>query len=187
MNIFALGSIDYFSISGLPFVLLSAWGIWIFQPIVTLLHELGHATVAYFSNGNEIRITVGEQGKGGGLKPFKISERITCILYFRNARVGYTNFIADSRWHRLLILLGGPFITAVITLCTANFLFFKTHNHWVEVVLISWFCGNFLTLVRSIIPMKLKPTQAFPQGSQSDGLQILKILLSHHTLSSAKE
>ena len=70
MNIFALGSIDYFS-GGLPFILLAAWGIWVFQPVITLFHEWGRKLVAYlltemkFDHG-------GGKGENSGLKPIKI-------------------------------------------------------------------------------------------------------------------
>ena len=178
MNLFALGSIDYFSVGGLPFILLAAWGIWVFQPVITLFHEWGHALVAYLLTEDEIRITVGERGKNSGLKPIKIGKRISCRLYFNNARVGSTEFVAAGKWQRLFILLGGPLISAGITLYSMKLLFFEVQNLWVEVFLISWFCGNFLTLVRSVIPMRLRSTQAFPQGCPSDGLQIIQLLIS---------
>jgi len=178
MNIFVFGSIDYFSIGGLPFILMAAWGIWILQPVITLLHEWGHAMVAYFLTKDKIRITVGESGKNFEDRPITIGKRIACRLHFNNARVGSTEFVAAGKWQRFFILLGGPLISAAITLYSMKLLFFEVPNHWVEVFLISWFCGNFLTLVRSVIPMRLRPTQAFPQGSPSDGLQIIQLLIS---------
>jgi len=51
---------------------------------------------------------------------------------------------------------------------------FLGHHHpiWIEVILVSWFCTNALVFIRSVIPLRLKPTKSFPEGPPSDGLEL---------------
>jgi hypothetical protein len=47
-----------------------------------------------------------------------------------------------------------------------------------EVILVSWFSANALVLVRSTVPIRLKPTKMFPEGPPSDGLELKRILFN---------
>ena len=50
------------------------------------------------------------------------------------------------------------------------------HSTGVEIILVSWFCANALTFMRALIPVKLKPTKCFPDGPESDGMELKKLL-----------
>jgi len=47
-----------------------------------------------------------------------------------------------------------------------------------EVSLIGFLCSNILTLLTSILPMRLRPTKEFPEGPPSDFLEILLLFQS---------
>ena len=81
----SLASIDYFSLQGIPFILIAIFNIWIFQPIVTTIHELGHGLPAFFLTKGKVRISVGE-GKGC---PYQLGDRFSFKISF-NKTILYT-------------------------------------------------------------------------------------------------
>lgn len=160
---------------GLPFILLAWVGMWLLRPLSTFLHELGHAFFAIWFTSGDVEVRV---GKGRG-KEFQLGDRLLVELSFGNGWQGYTRFSHDeiTLLSRLLILLGGPIVTFMITSLTGFILFTQVLSVWLEVPLISWFCCNALAFFRAIIPMRLKPTDLFPEGPPSDGLQIVYLVL----------
>ena len=52
-------SFEYFSPQGLPWVCLAWACIYLFRPIATLVHELGHALVAIILTKEKVFLTVG--------------------------------------------------------------------------------------------------------------------------------
>ena len=42
----SLGSFDYLSTQGVPYILLAWMGMWFFRPFAILFHEMGHALIA---------------------------------------------------------------------------------------------------------------------------------------------
>ena len=52
----------------------------------------------------------------------------------------------------------------------------SVHPVWLEITGVSWFCANSLTFIRAVLPMRLRPTEQFPDGPPSDGLQLLWLL-----------
>jgi hypothetical protein len=172
----SLASIDYFSLQGIPFILIAIFNIWIFQPVVTTIHELGHGLPAFFLTKGKVRIRVGE-GKGFFFRrPYQLGDRFSFKISFNKTQIGHTQFEEPSKVYQLIILLGGPLVTFLLTLQAIDLLFAAKLPSWAELLLISWFCGNFLALLRSVIPTRLKPSRSFPQGPPSDGLQIIHLL-----------
>jgi hypothetical protein len=169
-------SIDYFSIEGIPFVLIAICNIWMFQPIVSTLHELGHALPALLLTRGKVKVRVGEGKKFLFFSPYKLGKRFSIKISLKNPRVGYTQFEQQKKGSQFIVLLGGPLFTFLLTWQAGDLLFAHNLAGWAEVLLISWFCGNFLALLRSVIPTYLKPTGKFPRGAPSDGLQILTLL-----------
>lgn len=165
-----MSSIDYFSLSGIPYVLIAWLGIWLIRPLATFFHELGHSLVACFLTSGEVSLRVGRPGG----KLVRLSEKFTIELSPRNGQEGLTTFSAKglAKYKTFLILVGGPFSTLFIVLHSGYLLFYQSHGLWVELFLISWFCCHSLTFLRAVIPMRLKPTESFPKGPPSDGLQI---------------
>ena len=83
-----MSSIDYFSLSGIPYVLIAWLGIWLIRPLATFFHELGHSLVACFLTSGEVSLRVGRPGG----KLFRLSENFTIELSPRNGQEGLTTF-----------------------------------------------------------------------------------------------
>jgi len=174
----SFASIDYFSAEGIPFVLIAVCNIWLFQPIVTFLHELGHGLMALLLTDGTVRIQVGEEGGSFRNKIIKFGKRFCIDISLKNTRAGYTQFEEQKKWVQLMILLAGPMFTLCLT-CQSGYLLLSRYlPGWAELLLVSWFCANLLAFFRSVIPVYLKPTATFPEGPPSDGLQIINLLLT---------
>ncbi|MDA9119677.1 hypothetical protein N9J83_06000 [Opitutales bacterium] len=148
-----------------------AWlGIWLIRPLATFFHELGHSLVACFLTSSEVSLRVGRLGG----KFFRLGKNLSVEFSFRHGQEGLTTFSVKSvaKYKYFFILAGGPFSTLLFVLHSGYLLFYQSHGVWVELPLISWFCCHSLTFFRSVIPMRLKPTESFPKGPPSDGLQI---------------
>jgi hypothetical protein len=169
--------IDPFSIHGFPWVLIALWNIWMFQPVVTFFHELGHAWAALLLTREKVTLSVGQQNLSPSFS-FCLGERFLAKVSLRKGKWGYTQYNSQegSISVPLLILLSGPLMTLLLT-CSAGYFLFFTENHPVlENILISWFCANFLTLMRAVLPMRMQPSPSFPEGPPSDGLQVYHLL-----------
>ena len=170
---------NYFSFDGIPLLLLAWAGMWLLRPWVTLLHELGHAFPAILFSTEQVSVRVGIS-KGTGLSFCKC---LRVEFSLRRGHEGCTVYTIESSrtLQKLLILIGGPSASSFLCLLSGYLLFGTQISHvWMEVALVSWFCANGMVLLRSIIPMRLKPTELFPHGPQSDGLQIFYIITGHH-------
>ena len=165
-----MSSIDYFSLSGIPYIMIAWLGIWLIRPLATLFHELGHSLVACFLTSNEVTLRVGRPGG----KFFRLGKNLSVEFSLRHGQEGLTTFSVKSlaKYKYFFILAGGPFSTLLFVLHSGYLLFYQSHGVWLELPLISWFCCHSLTFFRSVIPMRLKPTESFPNGPPSDGLQI---------------
>ena len=165
-----MSSIDYFSLSGIPYIIIAWFGIWLIRPLATFFHELGHSLVACFLTSSEVTLRVGRPGG----KFFRLGKNLSVEFSFRHGQEGLTTFSVKSlaKYKYFFILAGGPFSTLLFVLHSGYLLFYQSHGVWLELPLISWFCCHSLTFFRSVIPMRLKPTESFPNGPPSDGLQI---------------
>jgi len=172
-----IASFDPFSAQGFIWVLIALWNIWMFQPVVTFCHELGHALAALLFTREKVTLSVGQKSLSPSFS-FCIGKRFLAEVSLRKGKSGYTQYQLQKRslWVPMLILLSGPIMSMLLT-CSSGYVLFFTSNHPVlENILISWFCCNFLTLMRSVLPMRMQPTPSFPEGPPSDGLQIYYLL-----------
>ena len=167
---FSIGSFDYLSTQGLPYILLAWLGMWLLRSFATLFHEMGHAIVAWLLTSEKVSVCVGLNSA----KPFSVGQRMTIQFSFQKGIQGCTHYY-EGRCPvpvRLLVLLGGPILSLLIALLSGYLIFSKSNEIWLEIPLVSWFCCNSLAFLRAIIPVRLKPTDSFPAGPPSDGLQI---------------
>jgi len=169
-------SIDYLSLNGLPYVVLAWLGLWVFRPFATLIHELGHGVVALIFTSSEVTVRAGRTG-GGTINLFR---RLNCEFSLLGGQEGCTKYAVNqsAKFKHLLILAGGPLSSFCFVFHSGYLLFYQSLDPWAEIPLISWFCCHSLTFLRSVIPMRLKPTVSYPDGPPSDGLQIFKLLFS---------
>ena len=108
----------------------------------------------------------------------KKTGRIYWKLSFLSGKEGFTGYEKENLSKlRLFIIIGlGPVASLLMSIISGWIIFSTTLPTWIEVILVSWFCANSLAFFRSILPFKLKPTQFFPEGPPSDGLELIRIL-----------
>jgi len=168
-------NINYLSLEGLPWVI-SAWVFMILlRPFATFIHEIGHVIPAVLFTNNEVYIRVGQSNKSWQGRFGKLIWEIS----FFNSREGFTGYDKGSLGkHKLIVvILGGIISSFTMAFITGMQIFGNQLPIILEVVLVSWFCANCLVFIRSILPMRLKPTKAFPDGPPSDGLELKYIFL----------
>ena len=167
-------NINYLSAEGLPW-LLGAWiGLILFRPFATLIHEIGHLIPALIFTKQEVYIRVGQCGS-------KWNGKICNILLefsFNNGNEGFSGYdkATLNKIALITVISGGLCSSLLMTSLIGWQIFGKNHPIWLEVILVSWFCTNALVFIRSAIPIRLKPTTAFPEGPPSDGLELKKLL-----------
>ena len=171
-------SINYLSLEGLPWIIFAWIGLVFFRSLATLIHELGHLLGAFFLTIEEIILRVGQSSKSWKRK----TGRVYWELSLLSGREGFTGYEKDniSKLRLFIIIALGPLGSLLMSLISAWIIFSTPLPAWVEVPLVSWFCANSLAFFRSILPFKLKPTQSFPDGPPSDGLELMRIVFGKH-------
>ncbi len=167
-------SIDYLSIEGLPWVLAAWVGLYVFRPFATLVHESGHFVTAFLLTRSPLVLNVGKTGK----KYLYEGKRVRFAFSFRNALEGQTTYSMEnvSSSTRVLILFSGPLFSLGMSCLTGWLTLRSAHPVWLEIAGVSWFCANFLAFIRASLPMRLRPTEEFPDGPPSDGLQLFWLI-----------
>ena len=167
--------VNYLSIEGLPW-LFSCWiFLFFFRPLATFIHEIGHLIPLYFLSNGDLYLRIGE----GTLVKRRLGRRLTLEFSLNKIAVGsvYHDGLPLSSISRLLVLLGGPLCTSIMVMILA-FMLKNVGSTLLEVSLIGFLCSNILTLLTSILPMRLRPTKEFPEGPPSDFLEILLLFQS---------
>ena len=167
-------SVDYLSMEGLPWVLMAWAGLYFFRPFATLVHELGHFWNALILTKDSVILTV---GKPDG-NPMYEGKRVRIELSFDKSFSGNTSYSDEGLglFSKILIISGGPFFSLGMSCLTGWLTLSSVHPVWLEITGVSWFCVNSLTFIRAVLPMRLRPTEQFPDGPPSDGLQLLLLL-----------
>lgn len=137
------------------------YGILIFMPIITLIHELGHAFFAKIFGGTIKKIIIGT-----GKTLFSIKN-----LEIRSVYFGTSSFEAENmektKFSRIITLMGGivfNVISCIITLILCQF----------NVLVLNEFTLIFILFTINITAFNVFPIQ---YGDHlSDGMQIYKIL-----------
>ena len=167
-------TINYLSLEGIPWVLLAWIGLIIFRPFATLVHEIGHLIPAVILTKKEVLIRVGQSGKSWQGKFRSILWEISFI----NGREGFTGYDKSSlsRLGLIIVISGGIISSLMMSIISGWQIFGNQLTTLAEVILVSWFCANSLVLIRSLLPVRLKPTATFPEGPPSDGLELKRII-----------
>jgi hypothetical protein len=156
------------------FILFIVYGVLIslIGPILTFLHELGHAIFALtFTNGQvEIRI--------GSFENKHISFKIGRLEVYLNKFSPFVGFvhwsgIPQEKYKRILIHLGGP-IASVLVVLLFTILASKSENTYLKIFLLSFIYGSFSQLLGTIIPMTYK--HGAYKGETSDGYKVIRVL-----------
>ena len=175
MNFLAADLSGFFSLKGLPWILVAWTSLYIFRPITTIIHELGHAILASILTEQPVQIKVGV-----GQQTFNYQfKRIELLLAGKMMISGHTAFsgLNLTKIKLLSILLAGPIFSALAS-ALGFILIYQTKLHpAIDAVIIGWVCSHLLCFIRNTLPAHLHdPDNKNSRGIPSDGLQIYRIL-----------
>ena len=130
--------------------------------------------MAFLLTKSPLVLGVGKTGK----KYLYEGKRVRFAFSFRNGQEGQTTYSMEnvSSSARVLILAGGPLLSLGMSCLTGWLTFRSAQPVWLEIAGVSWFCANFLAFIRATLPMRLRPTEEFPDGPPSDGLQLFWLI-----------
>ncbi len=138
-------------------------GLFIFEPIIVLIHELGHAFFNFIFGGKTKKIVIGK-----GKRLFSIGILEIRRWYFYSGQCSVKSPENDSKPLTIIMLLGGvlfQLFTGIILLLLVK-LGIIEHGNWLDVFL----SFSFVMAVSAIIPI------TYPDGMNSDGKQIYQTI-----------
>lgn len=159
---------------GLPSILLAWLCIYIFRPIATLIHELGHALIAHILTTQKVEVSIGT----GKTKYSWKSKRIDFNVSFKKMISGSTRF-SDRNLSKLsiiIILLAGPIFSSFAAFLGLILISEIKNEMTLKAITVGWICAHFLCFLRNILPFYLHSNQESTDPVPSDGLQIYQVI-----------
>ena len=158
----------------LPWLVALWLGVWALRPIATFIHELGHALPALAFTKAEVEVRIGESFE----KPLKNFGRLKIAWSFRSSFSGFTGYERESLKKAPLstVILGGPIASGLACGLGGLGTLSATDPIWWRISAAAFLCANGIVFLRSAIPVTLRPTEQFPDGPPSDGLDLWKTL-----------
>ena len=149
-------------------------GVWLLRPFATFIHELGHTLPALALTKEEVELRIGESFA----KPLASFGRLGFAWSFRSSFTGFTGYERERLGKMALsvVILGGPIASGLA--CGVGVLgtLSTTNPIWWRISAAAFLCTNGIVFLRSAIPVTLRPTEQFPDGPPSDGLDLWKTL-----------
>ena len=137
-------------------------GVFIFMPIITLIHELGHVFFAKIFGAEIKKIVIGSGKTFLTLGKFEVKTMYFNYGYFQADKLG------NSKFKKVITLLGGIIFNLASCLIIIILLYIDILS---KNDLINIFIGfSLYTIIAALIPIK------YFNDKNSDGLQICRII-----------
>lgn len=148
----------------------------LFMPILTTIHELGHAIPALIFTKGEVSINIGNSNLKKQMKLNRFVININGYRSIMDVSYGYINWKPiDSKFKSIIMIAGGP----IASLCTSVLLYLSLYKIELSYLMIIIFnailifsMGQFIV---TILPMKYGDNSPY-KGVASDGYKILQWL-----------
>ena len=164
---------EYLTLNGLAWILLAWLSIYIFRPLATIIHEIGHAipAVIYTSEDVQIRVGAGQGTLNFSIKSMKIK------ISFRKMICGSTAFQQTNlnNFQLAIIYATGPFFSFLASSVGLSLIYTIKLHLALDTLIVGWVCSNLLCLLRNLLPLQLEGPES--DGVPSDGLQILRLMM----------
>ena len=147
-----------------------------FIPILTFLHELGHAAFALILTKDQVCIEIGNRNLSIEKKIGRLIFKFKGYKNWVDINFGLTRYkIPKSKAYRIAIVLGGPLSSlAIFLLSILILLFIHNLDFIIKVILRSISIYSLCQFLTTILPINYK---FGPYNSlSSDGYKILQIL-----------
>jgi Tfp pilus assembly protein PilF len=142
--------------------------------IIILLHELSHAIPALIFSKQDVTIYIGTYGDKKGIH-FSIGKLTIYIRpkfsYLKSG--GLCTYKANMNFQkRLIILLSGPVVTAIIASLLFEFVFFSDAHGFIRALILVLFVTALISLMVNLFPNKF-PVKNSDRLYYSDGYNII--------------
>ena len=145
------------------------------MPILTIIHELGHVTMALLFCKGEVGIIIGDSNLNNQIKLKRLRITFNGYKSILGLSSGFAPYkMASSNLKNILIFAGGPLASLGVSALMFITLY-KAHLNYTEILILNalfWYSfGNFFM---TIIPMKYN---YYPyKGCFSDGYRIMQFM-----------
>jgi len=153
----------------------------IFMPVLSFIHELGHAIPALIFTKGEVSVNIGNYNL---IKKVKLNRLVINIYGYRSildVSYAYVNWtLLDSKFKSIIIIVGGP----IASLCTSIVLYLTLDTIQLSYLMIKIFNGTLLFSIGQFIvtalPMKYSDNSQY-KGFTSDGYKVAQWLKLKNT------
>ncbi|RDY28155.1 hypothetical protein CHL78_006055 [Romboutsia weinsteinii] len=153
----------------------------LFTPILTMIHELGHAIPALIFTKGDVSVNIGNSNLK---KQIKLNRLVINIYGYRSiidVSYGYINWKPiDSKLKSIIMIAGGP----IASLFTSGLLYFSLYKIELSYLMIIVFNAMLLfslgQFIVTILPMKYGDNSPY-KGFTSDGYKIVQWLKLKNT------
>lgn len=152
-------------------------------PLLTLVHELGHAVAGLLTTGGWVRAAI-----GSGRKPWTLHPgRLTIELRLFSGFVGFCNREenAGSSLGEALFYAGGPFLSLVSAVALSILSRASPDGSLLEQVLEAGIFAALWQLVVTLVPVRYPSWMGSYAGYLSDGAMILRLIRGKYPVTRA--
>lgn len=151
------------------------------MPVLSFIHELGHAIPALIFTKGEVSVNIGNYNL---IKKAKLNRLVINIYGYRSimdVSYAYVNWESiDSKFKSIIMIAGGP----IASLCTSIVLYLTLDTIQLSYLMIKIFNGMLLFSIGQFIvttlPMKYSDNSPY-KGFTSDGYKIVQWLKLKNT------
>lgn len=136
--------------------------ILVLLPLVLIIHELGHAFFVKIFGGKITNVVLGTGKRVLEIGIFRLN-----LFYCAGAGVFYREIKKDTKFTRILIILGGVIFNGatILIISLMGDVFLSENYLLMRIYVISW-----VALIYNLVPMRLLT------GMNSDGKQLIQII-----------
>lgn len=145
----------------------------IFMPVLTILHELGHAIVALIFTNDKVSVNIGNSDLNKQINLNRLVINLNGYKSLLDVAYGYVNRTpVDNKIKAIFIILGGPITSLIVSILLYIYIINVKLPYVLMVSLNALFIFSAIQFLITILPMKYfhKPYV----GHTSDGYKILQ-------------
>ncbi len=145
----------------------------LFIPILTTLHELGHAILALIFTNDMVSISIGNSNSNKKIKFRRLVININGYKSLIYVSYGCVNWKPlDSKLKSILMISGGPIVSLLISLSSFICLYKLNIPYLLIIIFNGILMFSFIQFIMTILPIKYNSKPYI--GFTSDGYKILQ-------------
>jgi hypothetical protein len=145
------------------------------MPILTIIHELGHALPALIFTHNKVTINIGNSNFNKQINLNRLSININGYKSLMDVSYGYVNWEPiDNRFKLIIMILGGPVTSLLVSVLLFVYLMKVRLPYFLMISFNALFIFSVIQFLITILPIKYNYKPYI--GNTSDGYKILQCL-----------